>query len=196
MSWSPVTLPDPPLGITLFKVWGAGSDDVYVVGELSVIWHKKGATWQREDAPKSVHGSLLTVNGCSANEVYAVGESNVLRSDGASWTKLDVSLTSRANGVACNAPGDVVVVGSGGVKQRLVAGAWIDEADKPPFVDLHAAWADGAGTFWAVGGDFVGAPEVGKPREGVVARYGRGRASKTLTQLVRLDRALTKAGHW
>ena len=181
-SWTPVTLPGMPLGITLFKVWGSGPNDVYVVGEFSVVWHKKGDTWQREDVPIGVHGTLLTVGGCSANEVYAVGESNVLRSDGTTWTKLAVDLSSRVNGVACNAPGDVAIVGSGGVKQRLVGASWIDEADKPPFADLHAAWADGTGTFWAVGGDFVGPPDAGKAREGVVARYGRGHAGKTIVK--------------
>ena len=42
-------------------------------------------------ARRSRQGTLLTVNGCGPNEVYAVGGRDVLRSDGATWTRLDVS---------------------------------------------------------------------------------------------------------
>jgi hypothetical protein len=76
----------------------------------------------------------------------------------------------------------VAIVGFGGLKQRLVDGKWIDEFDVEPYTGLHATWADGQGTFWAVGGDFVSGPSAGKPREGVVARYGTGTVADTLTK--------------
>ena len=43
-----------------------------------------------------------------------------------------------------------------------------------PYSDLHACWADGAGAFWAAGGGFIAKPVMGHPREGIVARYGKG----------------------
>jgi hypothetical protein len=179
-AWTPVALPDPPLGRALYKVWGTSSDDLYVVGEYGTIWHKKGPTWALESDPPLASATLFTVAGCSASEVYAVGNFDVLRSDGAAWQKLDVALTNGVNGVACGAAGEVVLVGNGGSKQRLVDGAWIDEFDVPPYADLHATWADGAGALWAVGGNFVTMAMPGAPREGVVARFGIGRVASQI----------------
>ncbi len=173
-AWTPVALPGAPLGRALFKVWGTSSSDLYAVGEAGTIWHKKGADWTLESDPPLASGTLFTVNGCGAGEVYAVGNGDVLRSDGSAWSKVDVALTGMVNGVACNAPGEVLIVGSGGLKQRLVDGAWIDEFATKPYRDLHAAWADGAGTFWAVGGEWFSQPSPGTRRLGVVARYGPG----------------------
>jgi len=180
-TWAPVTLPGAPLGRALYKVWGTSSDDLYVVGEYGTIWHKKGATWALESDPPVATGTLFTVAGCGSDEVYAVGGFDVLRSDGASWQKLDVALTNGVNGVACGGPGEVVVVGFGGSKQRLDEGAWVDEFDVPPFADLHAAWADGAGTYWAGGGNFVTGSMPGAARQGIVARYGTGRVASQIT---------------
>lgn len=180
-SWTPVTLPGAPLGRALYKVWGTSSDNLYVVGEYGTVWHKKGSDWLLESDPPLASGTLFTVAGCSAGEVYAVGGSDVLRSDGASWQKLSVELTNGVNGVACNAAGEAVIVGFGGSKQRLVDGAWINEFDVPPYNDLHAAWADGAGTLWAGGGNFVTMSMAGAPREGVVARFGIGRVASVIS---------------
>ncbi|MDI1477126.1 hypothetical protein [Polyangium sp. y55x31] len=180
-TWTPVTLPGMPLGRAHYKVWGTSSDDLYVVGEYGTIWHKKGADWAFESDPPLASGMLFTVSGCGPNEVYAVGTFDVLRSNGVTWQKLDVALTNGVNGVACNAPGEVIVVGFGGSKQRLDAGAWVDEFEVPPYADLHAAWADGTGTYWAVGGNFVTSSMPGAAREGIVARYGPGRIANQIT---------------
>ena len=120
-SWSPITLPGAPLGRTLYKIWGSGADDLYAVGEKGTIWHATLGAWSLVD-PAPVPGKLLTVAGCSATEVYAVGGSSVLRSDGASFSKVGVSLTNLVNGVACGPSESVLLVGDGGQKQRLVSG--------------------------------------------------------------------------
>ena len=105
----------------------------------------------------------------------------VLRSDGSSWSRVDIELFNDVNGVACNRPGEVAIVGFGGLKQRLVDGTWIDEFDIEPYsTALHATWGDGE-AFWAVGGDWLGAPKPA-PREGVVARFGSGEVPDTLGQ--------------
>src|SRR5262249_2499869 len=100
---------------------------------------------------------------------------DVLHSDGGgTWTKVDVVLGNSVNGVACNPGGEVLIVGFGGLKQRLVGGQWIDDFKSEPYGDLHGSWADGAGAFWAAGGDFASMPAAGKPREAIIARYGAG----------------------
>ena len=171
-AWKQETLPGAPLGRSLNKVWGTSSTDVYVVGEAATIWHLKGATWTQETNPAK--SNLLTVHGCSATDVYAVGGQDVLHSDGTTWSKVDVTLGNSVNGVACGAAGEVLLVGFGGLKQRLVDGKWIDEFTSMPYGDLHGAWADGHGAFWAAGGDFVSKASSGAARKAIIGRYGPG----------------------
>ncbi len=123
-SWTPQALPGTPLGRSLNKVWGTASDNLYVVGESGTIWHRRGTTWAQESNPAT--SNLLTVYGCSATDVYAVGGSDVLHSDGGgTWTEVSITLDNSVNGVTCGPDGDVLVVGYGGLKQRLVEGKWI-----------------------------------------------------------------------
>jgi hypothetical protein len=159
---------------SLNKIWGASSEDLYAVGEAATVWHRKGATWVLESQPPVAKGNLLTVFGCSATDIYAVGGQSVIHSDGATWTPVDVALTNTVNGVTCGSPGDVLLVGGGGLKQRLVHGGWVDEFDQDPLGDLHGSWADGQGTFWVAGGDFVTKAAPGKARSAIVGRYGKG----------------------
>lgn len=179
-AWSPETLPGEPLGRSLYKVWGTSSEDLYVVGEYGVIWHRKGSTWSLESDPPLAKGTLFTVHGCSPSEVYAVGGQDVLRSDGTGFAKLDVTLGGGVNGVSCGAPGEAAIVGTNGLKQRLTGGAWIDDLVDEPYSDLHAVWADGEGAYWAVGGEFISKPSPGKPRKGVIARYGAGEVATSI----------------
>jgi hypothetical protein len=172
-AWTQETLPGAPLGRALNKVWGTASDDLYAVGESGTIWHRKGTTWALETNPAT--SNLFTVYGCSATDVYAVGGQDVLHSDGGgTWTRVDVMLGNSVNGVTCNPGGAVLLVGFGGLKQRLVGGAWVDDFTLEPYADLHGSWADGHGAFWAAGGDFVSSASAGKARRAVLARYGPG----------------------
>jgi hypothetical protein len=172
-SWSPAG-PPKKLGLAFFKVWGASSDDVYVVGEAGTVWQRRAGQWTLESNPPIARATLLTVNGCGPSEVYAVGGRDVLRSDGSTWTRLPVSdsLVNDVNGVSCGAPGRVVIVGGGGLKERLSGGQWQDDFAQDPHTDLHGAWADPAGGYWAAGGDFVSGPLDGGSRNGVLAYYG------------------------
>ncbi len=181
--WSPSPLPQK-LGRTLYKVWGTpsgGSTTLYAVGELGTIWHRVGTTWTLEaDSPPLATGNLTTVSGCSDTEVYAVGGQDVLVSDGKSWARANVSLESGVNGVSCGSPGHVILVGSGGLKQRLVAGAWVTDFTADPHQDLHGAWADASGNDWAAGGHFVGDAVPGGSRAGVLGFYGSEAPSSTM----------------
>jgi hypothetical protein len=169
--WKTETLPGPARNVSLFKVWGTSSDDLFVVGEQGTIWHRTKAGWQFEGGdPLLTQNRLFTVHGCAGDDVFAVGGQSVLHRDASGWSKVTVELTNVVNGVACGPAGKAVIVGFGGLKQRLVDGAWIDEFAIEPYSDLHGSWADGTGVFWAVGGDFLTPPKDGL-RKGVVARY-------------------------
>ncbi|EYF06551.1 sialidase family protein [Chondromyces apiculatus] len=173
-TWSAEPLPGEPLGQALYKVWGTSSEDLYVVGEGGTIWHRGAAGWVLQSNSTLASGTLFTVHGCGPTEVYAVGGQDVLRSDGEQWTKVEVALPNTVNGVACSAPGEVALVGFGGLKLRLVEGAWINEQAEDPLSDLHAVWPGPDGALWTVGGDFLTKPSQGTRRRGVVGRYGSG----------------------
>ncbi len=178
-SWTPVTLPGTPLKRALFKVWGTSSNELFVVGELGVQWHKQGDTWTLESDPPLAEGNLTTVHGCAADDVWAVGGRDVLHYDGSAWSRQDILLTNDVNGVFCG-PGGVMIVGGGGLKQHYDGASWQDDFLSEPHRDLHAVWGDPTGAFWAVGGDFISTPKPNKARVGTVARYGKGTVSTTL----------------
>jgi len=171
-AWSRVELPRR-LGVALFKVWGTSSENLYAVGEGGTLWHRTARGWRLESEPPLATWPLLTVSGCGPDEVYAVGGRDVLLWDGTRWAREEVSLTGNVNGVACDGF-EALLVGSGGMKLRKVRGEWKSESAKVPHADLHAAWADDKGNFWAVGGDFVSPSVPGRARDGVVAWYGSG----------------------
>jgi hypothetical protein len=182
-SWQPSPLPQT-LGRAFYKVWGAASDNLYVVGELGTIWHRTGTTWALEaNAPPLATGNLTTVSGCDAGDVYAVGGQDVLQWNGTTWSRDPVSmaLLNTVNGVSCAAPGEVVLVGSAGVKERLVDGVWQDDFGDEPHSDLHSAWADSTGAYWAAGGDFSSGAQPGVTRQGILAYYGPVAPSSAMT---------------
>lgn len=184
-SWKPETLPELHK-VAMFKVWGSSKDDVYVVGELGLVWHRTNGTWKRE-ADGIAKGRLTTVNGCSKTDVFAVGGRDLLVSDGTTWKRSDIVLENDINGVACAPPGTpahdwgrAVIVGGGSLKLRLVGEQWVDDFGSMPFSDLHGAWVDPSGAFWGVGGSFNATARAGASREGVVARLGPGVVSSTI----------------
>ena len=61
-AWAPEALPGAPLSRALYKVWGAGPDDIYVVGERGVMWRRQGGAWAL--LPELTQGTLFTVTGC------------------------------------------------------------------------------------------------------------------------------------
>ncbi len=202
-AWTPETLP-MPTGAAFFKVWGPQKDEIYVVGESAVILHKKNGTWNRE-AMGLAQGRLTTIYGCDATHLFAVGSRNLLAGDGmGNWTKPTLAddmaggiifggqLANDLNGVSCAPPvtadagaapkpwGNVVVVGGGSLKLRLVGGQLMDDFGAPPLADLHGAWVDPSGALWGVGGGFNDTSVPGRSRGGVVARYADDTVSSSL----------------
>ncbi len=161
----------PARGAALFKVWGAGADDVFISGEGGTILHRTASGWA--DVSVSTVSSLLTVHGCSASDVYAVGGQSAYYYDGTSWAELsEPEILGIVNGVSCGANA-VLMVGNAGLKLRLdmVTGQWINDGFEKPFdQDLHGAWVSPTGELWAVGGNFNVPAEFG-PRIGRIGVY-------------------------
>jgi hypothetical protein len=177
--WKNEPLPESK-GAAMFKVWGPSPDDVYVVGEAGIVWHRANGAFVRE-AQGVAMNRLTTVAGCSKDQVFAVGGRELLSSNGkAEWTRSDMLLVNDINGVACaNVAGkpSAVIVGGGSLKLRLVDGKWVDDFGSKPLIDLHGAWVDETGALWGVGGQFAAGAKAGTIRNGTVARYGPGLVS-------------------
>lgn len=176
-AWTKEAVPEPKK-LAFFKVWGARPDDLWVVGEAGVVWHRTTGGWKRE-AEGLATGRLTTVSGCSASEAFAVGGRDVLAWNGSAWSRVDVPLLNDVNGVACAPAGApagpgiarAVIVGGGSFKLRLVDGAWKSDFGAPPLTDLHGAFVDASGALWGAGGGFTSAASPGRKRDGVLARY-------------------------
>jgi hypothetical protein len=166
--WARAVLPGAPQGKTLFKVWGEGSE-VFVVGEAGTIWRRHDGEWKLATNTGSTGGTLLSVSGCSATDVYAAGGRELIHWDGKSWGQFPLGLTRDINGVTCVRRGEAAVVGFGGLKGRVVHGALVDESDDEPRSDLHGVWTDPEGGLWAAGGDYVTPATPGAMRQGVLA---------------------------
>jgi hypothetical protein len=164
----------PELGAALFKVWGSSADDVWIAGEDGTLWRRTAAGWDDQRQEIATFASLLTVHGCGADEVYAVGGQEAHVFDGAAWRPLDeANILSTVNGVSCGADA-VLIVGLAGAKLRLdrATGAWIDDTLEEPWgSDFHGAWVSPTGALWAAGGNFVQPASFG-PRVGSVAHRG------------------------
>jgi hypothetical protein len=179
-TWNREKLPTEE-GRTLFKVWGRSSDDLFVVGEAGLLWHRTATGWAREAAdPPLARGTLLTAFGCADGTTYAVGGRDVLVRKNGVWSRDPIELLNDVNGGACGQDGSVVLVGLGGFKARLVQNAWVDDFSSKPYADLHGAFVDSEGALWGVGGGFLSSAKPGVRRNGVVARF----ATDTISSLV------------
>ena len=137
----------------LFKVWGRGADDVWVVGGLGTILHFDGDAWKV--VPSGVTDTLFTVTG-TADDVLAVGGANegvVLRGGTAGFERDTPPDAPLLQGITVDHDGVVWVAGANGYTARH-DGRWstVDLGLAAAPQSIHALWADRAGDLWAVGG--------------------------------------------
>ena len=143
-------------GKGLFKVWGSAADDVFVGGELGVIFHYDGQSWSRMDTPDD-DTPIVTLFGRGGGEIYGVGGRGhgvIWRYDGADWT--DESPEGDfpgLMGVHTSSGAPVLVAGEDGFLATF-AGGTLYPAGSGTFRPLHSVWRDGEGGAWAVGGNF------------------------------------------
>ena len=173
-----VAVTDLPAGLgaqtTLFKVWGAAADDVWVVGEAGTVLHWDGAAWSLDvlsGAPR-----LVTLHGASADDMVVVGGSSqaliLERAAGGAWTDASPGPYALLNGVYVAPGGDAIAVGVLGQTFSRAGGVWTPSVDLPLMRDWHAAWIDARGDTWIVGGNLLSAATFDA---GTVLRRGPSR---------------------
>ena len=163
-----------------FKVWGSAANDIWVIGDWGSVMHYDGAAWTLDalaDSPRLVtlHGDGDDVVIVGGGQSAAIFERGADRWDAATAPERAPAL----NGVFVTGGGHAVGCGRSAAVVERQDGAWIrlPTPDAPPGttpgqIDWHAAWIDGAGDIWVVGGDLL-SPET--MNQGAVMRYGPAR---------------------
>lgn len=143
----------------MWKVYGRGANDVWLVGTLGTVVHWDGS--QFTEADTGTGESLFTVH--QAGGLFAAvggfGTATVLENDGSGWQNVSPAGAPPLIGVALLEDGDGYAVGQYGSVFRRRDGAWQEEATEI-FADeaLHAVWVDPDGGVWAVGGQVLTTP--------------------------------------
>jgi uncharacterized protein YjdB len=144
-----------------YGVWGAASDDVYAVGDLT-IQHWDGSAWTEMAKPAGLNW-LWSVWGTSSNEVFAAGSgNNIAQYDGFSWTAMATTSTGAQFRAVWGRQGDdIVAVGGAGSIYRETRGATVTQVTMAPVGALLNV--GGSATFTATPRDAGGNPVSYEP---------------------------------
>ena len=158
--WNLLDLPvEADASLALYKVWGTGADDVWMVGSEGLLLHGDSSGLAAASTPSNQ--SLYGVHG-AGGVTYAVGghsSGTILRKDGTSWVDDSPTGAPQLNGIFARSSTEAVAVGNqGAVWIRDDAGWTEDSRHDPLYYDLNATWADDQGGLWAVGGQLSSAP--------------------------------------
>lgn len=142
----------------LFKVWGI-EDKLFAVGQLGLILEHTGGAWVRRPAGAEADDDFVSLWGTSRDHIVVVGgraNARIAVYDGQGFTTRAPTGIGGLNGVFLDERGKATVGGVLGTlgtydvdKDEIV----LDDVDT--FFDIHAVWDDGAGTTYAVGGNFL-----------------------------------------
>ncbi len=141
---------------TLFKVWGRGEHDVYIVGRRGVVLHSDGIHWSPVES-NSLR-PLFTVHGNDTQTVAVGGFSNGVILELADGVFADQAVlgTPQMNGVFIPPDGRGVAVGIAGALALRTATGWeVQDTGLNILQDFHATWVDPEGGIWAVGGNLT-----------------------------------------
>jgi len=157
---------------TVWKVTGRAANDVWMSCSRGIVLHWDGLALTNETIGASSE-SLFSI-GCSASSCVTAGANvtnGVLyRNDGAGWTSNVPTTDGPAWRGVTPAAEQLYVVGAIGSVLKRTGDAWVPEMHGLTTKTLHAAWADGDGNLFAVGGDFDRAPTLA----GVLIYKGAG----------------------
>lgn len=154
---------NPRGATTLFKVWGI-EGRLWIVGQKGTLLARQGDAWVFESGGAEANQDFVSLGGWSADDVVVVGgrgNARVATYDGAAWTTVAPSGVGGLNAVAVQGDGTAVVGGIAGFAGVFDPGTGtLEREELLGTEDLHAAWSDGAGATYMVGGTFA-APHRG-----------------------------------
>ena len=142
----------------VWKVFGRGCDDVWMVGTAGLAIHWDGDSFGPVE--RVAGGPLFTVHASSERfvAVGGLGTAIVVENDGSGWTDASPSGLDPAVGV-CATDGDAIATGWFGLVLAREDGEWVRQ-DLGRVVDqtFHSVWIDPRGGVWAAGGQVASSP--------------------------------------
>jgi hypothetical protein len=148
-SWTAVT---PPHGVTdsLFAVWAADANDIFMVGHNGRILYDSSGTFVQFTRPTT--SDLRAVWGTSATNVYAVGDNGVIYhfTGGATWTAMTSNTTNNLAAIGGTSASNIWAVGAGGTTVNYNGSAW-SVVGPAIGLNLHGVTSSNVSPVWAVG---------------------------------------------
>lgn len=152
----------------LWKVWGRGANDVWLVGSAGKLLHWDGAAFTQSSA--GTGEALFTVHANSTHfaAVGGFGTGKLLMNDGSGWTNASPPGASSLIGVWLTEQGGFAVGQYGTVFSRTDT-TWTEVGTGFSLSEsLHSVWVDPSGGVWAAGGNVLTIPL----RDGVLVHRG------------------------
>ena len=116
----PVAPEEPPY-LWYYDVYGTSANDVWVVGNLGMMYHYDGATWRRDDL--GTQKAITCLYGASDGSVFAAGYGgSVWRNAGSGWTGMSTGTSKDLYGMGLY-KGDLHAVGQDGAALRYDGGS-------------------------------------------------------------------------
>jgi hypothetical protein len=144
----------------LWKVYGRGANDVWMVGTAGKVVHWDGSALTPSST--GVGESLFTVHADAQRfvTVGGFGTGIILENEGAGWVDRSPKAAQPLVGV-CLGPKDGYAVGQYGSVYHRDDSGWAAE-DTGILLDesLHSVWIDPSGGVWAAGGQVLTTPLV------------------------------------
>jgi hypothetical protein len=113
-----------PHNFGMLDVWAFSATDVWFVDGGSRVHRFDGQAWSTLDTPGS---GLSCIFALSASDVYLCAGTAVVRYDGASFTKLEVTATTGLDGIAdlwAASPSDVWAIGDDAIVAHYNGTSW------------------------------------------------------------------------
>lgn len=135
----------------LWGIWGARSDDIWVVGDAGMLVHFDGRTWREVDGPS--RSDLVSVWGAAASDIWAVGEGGtILHYDGSQWADQSSPTTKNLRAVWGTAWNEVWAVGDSETILEFDGNDWRVSSSVPDSTrELRTVWGSQRADVWAVG---------------------------------------------
>ncbi len=143
---------------SFFKVWGASSSDVWVVGDRGVVLRGNARDGFRSIASGSSE-RLFTVHGNGELVAMVGGAGNgwALEAQAEGLLPITPPGSGLLQGVCVSAEGTIWAVGAGGsiYKRGATDAAWQQVLSDTPVQSLHSVWVDPDEGVWSVGGNVL-----------------------------------------
>ncbi|MCH8253407.1 MAG: hypothetical protein IID36_13245, partial [Planctomycetes bacterium] len=156
-AFTPVDLAESDrLPTSLFKVWGIGSS-IFAVGENGYIVQLVDGEWVEVLAGPNANDDFVSLWGTSEDNIVAVGgriSGRIAVYDGTKWTTEILATTPGLNAVFMDDPERAIVGGINGYVGAFDPTTMaLSDEESGATRTVHAIWGDGAGRYYAVGGD-------------------------------------------